>query len=138
MTRPAPPGGHPPPTTARLADAAEIELTPLAHAICARYQAEFPDEAGRYGPAGQEWCVHDNLHLLAWAIADAELHLVDLASQVQWLARVLAARDFPLERLARDLDIAAEELAREHPRLTTSAAGLRRAADLVRGLPASV
>ena len=138
MTRPAPPGGHPPPTTARLANGGEIALTPLAHAICARYRAEFPDETDRYGPAGHEWCVHDNLHLLAWAIADAELHYVDLASQVQWLARVLAARDFPLERLARNLEFAAEELAREHPGQVTSADGLRRAADLVRELPASV
>jgi hypothetical protein len=27
---------------------------------------------------------------------------------VQWLARVLPARDFPVDRLARDLEVAAE------------------------------
>ena len=32
----------------------------------------------------------------------------DFSSQVAWLARVLEAREFPLERLARNLEIAAE------------------------------
>ncbi|MGI8802265.1 MAG: hypothetical protein ACR2KV_08840 [Solirubrobacteraceae bacterium] len=36
------------------------------------------------------------------------LGMADLAAQVRWLARVLAARRFPLERLARDLEIAAQ------------------------------
>ena len=33
---------------------------------------------------------------------------VDLERELTWLARVLEARDFPLERLARNLEIAAE------------------------------
>ena len=39
--------------------------------------------------------------------------------QLTWLAGVLEARDFPLERLARDLDIAAavlDELGTRQPR----------------------
>jgi hypothetical protein len=39
--------------------------------------------------------------------------------QLAWLAGVLEARDFPLERLARDLDIAAavlDERGTRHPR----------------------
>ena len=135
MTRPAPPGGHAPPRHARLAAGGEVDLTPRAEAICARYQEEFPDEAERYGRAGHEWCIHDNLHLLAWAIADREHGYVDLDSQVRWLARVLAARDFPLDRLARDLEIAAEELAREHPGLAAAADALTGSAGLGRELP---
>jgi hypothetical protein len=84
-----------------------VQLVPLAEEVCRRYRAEFPDEQERYGDAGVSWCVHDNLYLFDWAI----LHLgdsVDLFHEVSWLADVLEARDFPVERLARDLDIAAE------------------------------
>ena len=62
-----PPAGHPPPQTARLDDGGEIELGPLAGRIADLYANEFPDDLERYGPAGRDWCVHDNLHLLAWA-----------------------------------------------------------------------
>jgi hypothetical protein len=90
---------------------APIDLVALAHAICDRYRAEFPDEQGRYGDAGMAWCVHDNQHILAWAVG-ARNGYVDLERELAWLARVLEARDFPLDRLARNLDIAAE-VARE-------------------------
>jgi hypothetical protein len=33
---------------------------------------------------------------------------VDLEERLAWLARVLEAREFPLERLARNLELAAE------------------------------
>jgi hypothetical protein len=127
MTRPAPPSGDPPPRAAGLADGNTVDLVPIASAVCARYAAEFPDERERYGAAGQEWCVHDNLYLLAWAIADAEGRGVDLEEQVDWLARVLEARDFPLPRLARDLALAAEELELRHPVLTRAAECLQHA-----------
>ena len=52
MTRTRPPGGHPPPERALLADGRELELRALAAEICRRYDAEFPDERERYGPAG--------------------------------------------------------------------------------------
>ena len=95
-----------PPAKAGLAGK-ELDLVGLAREICARYRAEFPDEEGRYGDAGTAWCVHDNQHILNWAVG-ARNGLVDLERELSWLARVLAARDFPIERLARDLEIAAE------------------------------
>ncbi|HSD76697.1 MAG TPA: hypothetical protein VLA98_04810 [Solirubrobacteraceae bacterium] len=104
--RPAPPSGMAPPVTAVLPGGGEADLLELARAICARYAAEYPDERERYGDAGQAWCVHDNQHLLNWAILDARGE-VSLDEQVAWLGRVLAARDFPLDRLARDLDLGA-------------------------------
>jgi len=100
------PSGMPPPDTARI-DGAATALVPLADAICAQYRAEFPDEIERYGDAGSEWCRHDNQWLLSWAVTDV-LGGTDLVEQVMWLAGVLHARDFPVQRLARDLQIAAE------------------------------
>ena len=105
MTRP--PGGVPPPTTAVLVGGEEpIDLLALAQEICRRYRAEFPDEHERYGEAGMAWCVHDNQHILGWAVG-AHNGYVDLERELTWLARVLEARDFPLERLARNLEIGA-------------------------------
>ena len=100
MTRP--PGGMTPP-----ARADGLDLVELAKEICARYRAEYPDEQERYGDAGMAWCRHDNQHILGWAVG-ARDGLVDLERELGWLARVLAARDFPLDRLARDLEIAAD------------------------------
>jgi hypothetical protein len=51
--------------------------------------------------------VHDNQHILRWAAVtlddEAGFH-----KEIGWLARVLHARDFPLDRLHRNLGIAAE------------------------------
>ena len=104
MTRP--PGGMPPPTTVEL-DGVTIELTPLAEAVAERYFAEFPEDLERYGDAGRQWEIHDTQHLLSWAIGDVE-GFVDLDKQAAWLARVLSARDFPLEHLAVNLELAAD------------------------------
>jgi MerR family transcriptional regulator, light-induced transcriptional regulator len=101
------PGGAPPPARARI-DGQEIELEPLAVEVCRRYRAEHPDEQARYGAAGQAWCVHDTLYLLAWAADELRLPGAQLIGNVGWLARVLAARGFPTERLARALGIAAD------------------------------
>jgi hypothetical protein len=102
-----PPSGAAPPTRAVLVGAdAPVELVPLAEEICRRYRDEFPDEEGRYGDAGMAWCVHDNQHILGWAVG-ARNGYVDLRKELAWLARVLEARDFPIERLARNLEIAA-------------------------------
>jgi hypothetical protein len=95
-----------PPARAALAGS-EIDLVALAREICTRYRAEFPDEEARYGDAGMAWCLHDNQHILNWAVG-ARNGMVDLEHELAWLARVLAARDFPLDRLARNLEIAAE------------------------------
>jgi len=135
MSRPAPPTGAEPPGEMLTAEGAVIDLVPLAGEICRRYHGEFPDEDERYGPAGRAWCLHDNRYLLAWAIQEARDGTVDLVEQALWLADVLAARGFPVTRLARDLDIAAEvaalgieheALARAVPlRLAAAAAAVR-------------
>lgn len=108
----APPSGEPPPERTRGVGGAEVALRPLAEEVCRRYRAEFPDEHERYGDAGIAWCVHDNQHILAWAYQDVR-GFVDLGEQVAWLARVLGARDFPLERLERNLELAADVVADE-------------------------
>jgi hypothetical protein len=102
-----PPSGQPPPTEARLGDGDPLDLAALAREICRRYRSEYPDEAERYGDAGNAWCVHDNQHLLNWAAGSVNGY-VDFEREVAWLARVLEAREFPLDRLARNLDIGAD------------------------------
>jgi len=92
--------------TAELPGGGTLDLRALAERICARYRAEFPDEQERYGDAGVAWCIHDNQHLLNWAII-ASNGFGGFEPKLAWLAGVLDARDFPLERLARDLEIAA-------------------------------
>ena len=109
-----PPSGASPPASAELADAEPFELQPLAAEICRRYRLEFPDEEERYASAGQEWCVHDNQHILSWAALAADGY-VEFQREIDWLAGVLHARDFPLERLARDLEIAVGVLGERRP-----------------------
>jgi hypothetical protein len=104
--RVAPPSGMAPPATAIGPAGDELDLRALARAVCARYYEEFPDEDARYGDAGRRWCVHDNQHLLNWAALDVRGDVV-LDEQVAWLARVLEAREFPLDRLARNLELGA-------------------------------
>jgi hypothetical protein len=129
--RPAPPSGQPPPVRAELADGTAVDLEALAREVCERYRAEYPDEEGRYGEAGQQWCRHDNQHLINWAVLDTRAFVV-LDEQVAWLAKVLEAREFPLDRLARDLDIAAEVVGAQVPGADAVAAALTGAAAMVR------
>ena len=106
MSRPvAPPGGSPPPTTATLAGE-EIALTPLAEATADRYFHEFPGDTARYGEAARAWEIHDTLHCLQWAVLDVG-GFADIEREVAWLANVLRSRGFPLEQLARNLELAA-------------------------------
>ena len=88
-----PPRGQPPPATAQLHDGEKLELRALAREICARYCTEFADEQERYGDAGMEWCVHDNQHILSWAVTEVN-GFGGLERQLTWLAGVLEARDF--------------------------------------------
>ena len=127
MSRPAPPSGAEPPHTAGRADGSTTELDPIAQVVCRRYFEEFPDDVERYGDAGAAWCVHDSLYLLAWAIADHDFGDLSLDDQVRWLADVLAARSFPVERLARHLELVADGLGEEGPGrlLRDAAASLR-------------
>jgi hypothetical protein len=84
-----------------------LDLVALATEICRRYQQEFPDEKKRYGDAGNQWCVHDNQHLLNWGV-DAANGYLDINHEVSWLASVLESRGFPTERLARTLDLGSD------------------------------
>ena len=98
------PSGAPPPE-----DAGGLDLRELAIEVTERYAAEFPDEDERYEPkVWRAWCRHDTQYLLQWAVLDAE-GATSLGRQVDWLAGILAARGFPLDRLARTLELAADE-----------------------------
>ena len=112
-----PPSGHPPPASAELRDGSMLDLRDIAEEICRRYRAEFPDEEARYGDAGVAWCIHDNQHILNWAVTEANGY-GGLEGQLGWLAGVLHARDFPVARLRRDLEIAADVV--EDAKLSTT------------------
>ena len=131
--RTEPPSGWPPPSEATL-DGAAVALAPLAEAVADRYFAAYPEDLERYGEVARAWELHDTRYVLSWAIGDAEGY-VDLGGQVAWLARILEAREFPLEHLAGNLElagaVAAERLAGGEP----VAARLRAAAELVRATP---
>ena len=108
--RPAPPGGWPPPPEASL-DGVPVDLDGLARAVSDRYFVAYPEDLERYGELAREWEIHDTQHLLNWAIGDVE-GFVDLEHQVAWLAGVLEAREFPVEHLAGNLDLAADVVER--------------------------
>jgi hypothetical protein len=130
-SRTAPPSGWPPPTVATLAGA-PVELPPLAGEVADRYFARHPEDLERYGPdVARAWELHDTLHLLNWAIADVE-GFVALDEQVGWLAGVLAARAFPLDHLAHNLEIAADVVGEQLAGGAPVAERLRAAAALVR------
>ena len=129
--RPAPPSGQPPPARAELADGTQLDLEALAREVCDRYRAEYADEEERYGEAGMAWCRHDNQHLVNWAVLDTREYVV-LDEQVAWLAKVLEAREFPLDRLARNLDIAAGVVGERVAGGEAVAAALTGAAAMVR------
>jgi hypothetical protein len=120
-----PAGGTPPPATVELPNGDGISLIPLAEEISRRFFLEFPDEQGRYGDAGREWCVHDNQWLLAWAVEDLSVGGAHFANNVRWLAGILRARDYPAERLCRDLELAAEVVDERGPELRDLAEKLR-------------
>jgi hypothetical protein len=129
--RPAPPSGQPPPRVAELANGTALDLEALAREICERYRAEYPDEEERYGQAGVLWCRHDNQHVLNWAVLHTRAFVV-LDEQIAWLAKVLEAREFPLDRLARDLELAAEVVGERVAGSDDVEAALRAAAAMVR------
>jgi hypothetical protein len=111
MNRTEPPTGTNPPQTFQLPDGTTIDLGPVARRLCVDYYELYPDDLDRYGAAGQAWCEHDSRYLLAWALEDARAGTVDCVEQVQWLGRVLAARSFPIERLAAHVQLTAALLA---------------------------
>ena len=110
MTRATPlrrPSGSPAPEEGTAPDGTLVDLRAAAGEVADRFAAEFPDERERHGDGWRAWCVHDNQHILAWALLDAA-GLTTLDAQVGWLARVLAARGYPVERLERDLELCAD------------------------------
>ena len=127
----APPSGSPAPTSVTLGDE-RIELVPLAEAVAERYFEEFPEDLQHYGDAARAWEIHDTCHTLQWAVLDVK-RVTSLEAQIVWLSKVLRSRGFPLEHLARNLELAAEVV---EPRLgdAGNAVGerLRFAAEVVR------
>jgi hypothetical protein len=128
----APPSGGTPPPASAVVRGEAIEFAPLAREICARFLREFPDDRERYGDAGLEWCVHDNRWLLGWAAEDLDLGGGHFLGNVRWLARVLRERDYPTERLVRDLELAAEVVGDETPARAEIAKTLRGGAEKLR------
>ena len=110
MNRLEPPSGTDAPASFELADGTIIDLGPLARRLTEQYYEIYPDDLERYGSAGQAWCEHDTRYLLAWALEDARAGTVDCVEQVQWLGRILTARSFVLERLARHVQLTAAAL----------------------------
>ncbi len=131
------PGGHPPPRRGELPDGTVVDFEVLATEIWNRYRARYPDEEERYGELAAEWCIHDNQHLLNWAVLEVRGY-GEMSADVRWLAGVLDARGYPLERLADDLEIAADVVT-EHPfaHAADVARSLRRSAELVCSVPGS-
>ena len=132
--RTAPPTGWPAPDQAVLGGVA-VALGPLCEEIAARYFARFPEDLRRYGDeVARAWEIHDTRHLLSWAIGAVEGD-IDLDGQVTWLARVLEARNFPLDHLAANLELAADVTAENLEGATDVAERLRAAADMIRRTP---
>lgn len=87
------------------------EFLVIAERICERYHAEYPDTDERYGARGRNYCAHDNAYLVAWMLQAAALAAPSILERnVRWLADLLAARGFPLERYARNLQLVADAI----------------------------
>ena len=126
----APPSGMPPPEHVTGPHGRRIDLVAIARRTCAAYDDEFPDERERYGPAGAEWCRHDTQHLLNWAVLSLTEE-VDFDRELAWLARILEARDFPLPRLARCLELLAQTTRESVPDVPQVAERVQHGADFV-------
>jgi hypothetical protein len=75
--------------------------------VADRYFREFPEELERYGDAARPWEIHDTSYCLQWAVLDVE-GSASLQREVIWLTGVLGSRGFPLEHLARNLELAGD------------------------------
>jgi hypothetical protein len=96
-----------PPVKATLPDGVVVDLGPLAREITDRHLRRHPEDTERYGDLAREWGVHDNQHLVNWAVLDVGGAL-SFEEQVAWLANVLGSRGYPLANLADNLDTAAQ------------------------------
>jgi hypothetical protein len=106
-----PPGGASPPARATLPDGVVLDLHELATEISAIHLARHPEDLARYGAVGRAWCIHDNQHLLNWAVLDV-CEALDFGAHVAWLADVLGSRGYPLANLADDLQTASHVVRR--------------------------
>jgi hypothetical protein len=89
----------------------EVELVPLAERVTDRHLERHPEDVEVYGEElARQWGVHDNQHILLWAIEDR-----DLAGQLAWLAGVLGARGYPVPNLIDNVRGAAGILEQELP-----------------------
>jgi len=107
-----------------------IDLAAIARKTCVAYDREFPDERERYGPAGAAWCRHDSQHLLNWAVLSLTQDL-DYDRELAWLARILEARDFPLSRLARCLELLAQTTRQRVPDVPQVADRIQHGAEFI-------
>jgi hypothetical protein len=122
-----------PPATAPGPDGEDIDLIPIARRACQDFVAEYPGYTERYGPPGMQWCVHDNQHILTWALMDSPASVFE--RELAWLARVLEARDFPLDQLARGVELLSAPLIDAHPDLTAVAERIEQGVAFLRSRP---
>ncbi len=106
----AAPTGYRPPQHVTLRAGDVIAPGPWAASAADRHLAAHPEELERYGVHARDWCVHDLQWLCLWAIMDVDGQALEFDAQLDWLARLLAARGYPLGSLADALDSLAEEL----------------------------
>lgn len=125
----AAPSGQLPPQQVALRTGEVVELAAWAARAAGRHLAAHPEELERYGVHVADWCAHDLQWLGMWAVLDADGQAVDFAAQLDWLVRVLVAREYPLSSLADALETLAEEIPRA---LDEAAAALRAGAERVR------
>lgn len=88
--------------------AAGAEELAAARAATGRSWQEFPYYASRYGERGWRFSLSDS----GWLLAIASMSSSAARVQVDWLARVLAARGMPSYLLERHLTYLHEELSR--------------------------
>ena len=88
----------------QLRDGSAVELRPPRSSRRTVISPSTPSSSSATAPHTRAWCVHDLQWLLLWAVQDADGQGVDFAAQLDWLVRVLDARDYPLASLADALD----------------------------------
>jgi hypothetical protein len=109
----------------------EIDLVAPAREATELFIAECPEYLERYGEPGRQWCAHDLQHVLNWALIRSQIRF---DRELDWLTRVLATRDFPLEWLSRGTQLLADVFERARPEMAETAERLRLGAARVQGL----
>ena len=111
----------PPPEIAELPDGTVVSLRPIAERVSREHLSRHPEEIERYGAElASQWCVHDNQHVLGWAV-----QAPDVTGQLSWLASVLDARGYPVANLVECAQSAARALAEAVPSEAGRAAAAR-------------